>query len=240
MLGPQNVTHVPLDALGGEFRLHEMMGKLANIASDMKRMDKMEEGRLKELVSGEPLQVNRKFKSPMTMVPTAQADLRLQRAAADQRPLGRHLAAHDCHAFQPPVQRSGARSGPSGQLMAELPGIFNWALAGAMRLFEQGGFTRCQVCDHCAGEHRQHSDSFLEFVDEMAETGADKRVLVNDFYRAYVAVLRTERPAAPKATPRSASRSCGSLASPRRGKRQAAASTSTTESGFDWRMQTYL
>ena len=84
MLGPQNVTHVPLDALGGEFRLHEMMGKLANIASDMKRMEKMEEGRLKELVSGEPLQVNRKFKSPLTMVPTARLIFACQRAAAHQ------------------------------------------------------------------------------------------------------------------------------------------------------------
>ena len=74
----------------------------------------------------------------------------------------------------------------SARLMAELPGIFNWALAGAMRLFEQGGFTRCEVCERCAGEHRQHSDSFLEFVDEMTELGSDKRVLSDDFYQAYV------------------------------------------------------
>jgi putative DNA primase/helicase len=71
-------------------------------------------------------------------------------------------------------------------LRAELPGIFNWALAGAMRLFEQGGFSQCTVCTRCAGEHRQHSDSFLEFMDEMIDLGSDKRVLVDDFYQAYV------------------------------------------------------
>ena len=56
-----------------------------------------------------------------------------------------------------------------------------------MRLFDQGGFTRsARFATRCAGEHRQHSDSFLEFMDEMTELGSDKRVLVDDFYRAYV------------------------------------------------------
>ena len=186
MLGPQNVTHVPLDALGGEFRLHEMMGKLANIASDMKRMDKMEEGRLKELVSGEPLQVNRKFKNPVTMVPTA----RLIFACNELPPINdrsdgiwRRMIAMPFNVQFSEAERDLDRS---ARLMDELPGIFNWALQGAVRLFEQGGFTRCVVCERCANEHRQHSDSFLEFVDEMTETGTDKRVLSDDFYQAYV------------------------------------------------------
>jgi len=186
MLGPQNVTHVPLDALGAEFRLFEMMGKLANIASDMKRMDKMEEGRLKELVSGEPLQVNRKFKSPLTMVPTA----RLIFACNELPPINdrsdgiwRRMIAMPFNVQFKEAKRDLDRS---ARLMAELPGIFNWALAGAIRLFEQGGFTRCQVCEQCAGEHRQHSDSFLEFVDEMTEIGDGKHVLSDEFYQAYV------------------------------------------------------
>ena len=105
MLGPQNVTHAPVDALGGEFRLHEMMGKLANIANDMRRMEKMEEGRLKELVSGEPLQVNRKFKSPLTMVPTA----RLIFATNELPPINDKSDGiwrrHDRHALQQTVCR---------------------------------------------------------------------------------------------------------------------------------------
>ncbi|MEI8373466.1 MAG: phage/plasmid primase, P4 family [Planctomycetota bacterium] len=185
MLGSNNVSHVPLDALGSEFRLYDMMGKLANIASDMKRMDKMEEGRLKELVSGEPLQVNRKFKSPLTMVPTA----RLIFATNELPPINdksdgiwRRMIAMPFNVQFKEAERDLDRA---ERLRAELPGIFNWALAGAIRLFEQGSFTRCVVCDRCAGEHRQHSDSFLEFMDEMTELGSGKRVLVDDFYQAY-------------------------------------------------------
>ena len=186
MLGPQNVSHVPLDALGKEFRLEQMRGKLANIASDMKRMDKMEEGRLKELVSGEPLQVNRKYKAPLTMVPTA----RLIFACNELPPINdrsdgiwRRMIAMPFNKQFAEHERDLERS---DRLMEELPGIFNWALAGAVRLFEQGGFTRCQVCADCAGEHRQHSDSFLEFVEEMTELGSGERVTTDEFYRAYV------------------------------------------------------
>ena len=194
MLGPQNVTHVPLDALGKEFRLHEMMGKLANIASDMKRMDKMEEGRLKELVSGEPLQVDRKFKSPLTMVPTA----RLIFACNELPPINdksdgiwRRMIAMPFNVQFSETERDLDRS---TRLMAELPGIFNWALAGAMRLFEQGGFSRCLVCERCAGEHRQHSDSFLEFWEEMVEIGDDKRVSTDRVLPGLRPVLRKQRP----------------------------------------------
>ena len=163
-----------------------MMGKLANIASDMKRMDKMEEGRLKELVSGEPLQVNRKFKAPLTMVPTA----RLIFACNELPPINdrsdgiwRRMIAMPFNRQFGEAERDLDRS---TRLMAELPGIFNWALAGAMRLFAQGGFTRCAVCARCAGEHRQHSDSFLEFWEESVEVDDKKQVSTDEFYQAYV------------------------------------------------------
>ena len=231
MLGPQNVTHVPLDALGGEFRLSEMMGKLANIASDMKRMDKMEEGRLKELVSGEPLQVNRKFKSPLTMVPTA----RLIFACNELPPINDRSDGIWRRIIAMPFNRQFSEEerdlDRAEQLRAELPGIFNWALAGAMRLFGQGGFTRCQVCVVCAGEHRQHSDSFLEFVDEQVELGSDKRVLVDEFYQSYVQFCQRNG-RLPKGNPEIGRQVKRFPAPPERGNRQATANTSIGESGY--------
>ncbi|MEK6239037.1 MAG: phage/plasmid primase, P4 family, partial [Planctomycetales bacterium] len=127
MLGEENVSHVPLDALGQEFRLHQMAGKLANIASDMKRMDKLEEGRLKELVSGERLQVNRKNKEPITMTPTARlvfATNHMPQINDRSDGLWRRLIVipfHESFQHAPDLNRAQ-------QLTSELSGIFNWAL----------------------------------------------------------------------------------------------------------------
>ena len=70
MLGPDNISHVPLDKLGGEFRLYKTMGKLANIVADMNDVTKTAEGLLKQLVSGDSINVNRKGRDPITMRPT--------------------------------------------------------------------------------------------------------------------------------------------------------------------------
>ncbi len=45
MLGQKNVSHVPFEELGNEFRLNNMANKLANIASDMCFVNKVAEGR---------------------------------------------------------------------------------------------------------------------------------------------------------------------------------------------------
>ncbi len=186
LLGPQNVTHVPLDALGGEFRLYDMQGKLANIASDMKRMDKWEEGRLKELTSGEAIQVNRKFKSPVTMVPTARlifACNELPQISDRSEGIWRRIIAMPLNVQFASAQMDRQRA---ARLREELPGIFNWAIEGAKRLYAQNAFTRCSVCEQCAGEHRQHSDPFLQFVDEEVVQGPEQKVVASTLYKAYV------------------------------------------------------
>lgn len=185
MLGSDNVTHVPLDALGSEFRLEEMRGKLANIASDMKRMEKWEEGRLKELVSGEPIQVNRKFKPALTMVPTA----RLIFATNELPPINdksdgiwRRMTAMPFNVQFSDDQIDRRRA---ERLRDELSGIFNWALQGAVRLYSQERFTACEICNQCAEEHRQHSDPFRQFVDEEVLLHPEHVVLTDALYSTY-------------------------------------------------------
>ena len=67
MLGSDNVSHVPLEGFAQEHRLGELEGKLANIAGDMNHIARLAEGLLKQIVSGEPTQVNQKYKDPRTM-----------------------------------------------------------------------------------------------------------------------------------------------------------------------------
>jgi putative DNA primase/helicase len=147
VLGADNVSHVPLEGLSGEFRLADMVGKLANIAMDMQRMDRLEEGRLKEITSGEPIQINRKHKAPITTAITA----RLIFACNDlpqinDRSSGvwRRMIAMPFFASFRGEQADRLRG---ARLRQELAGIFNWSLAGAVRLYQQGAFTGCAVCD---------------------------------------------------------------------------------------------
>jgi putative DNA primase/helicase len=185
LLGRENVSHVPLECVGGEFRLVEMAGKLANLASDMNHVSKVEEGRLKQLVTGDPIQANRKGKSMVTLRPSA----RLVFAANDlptihDRSDGvwRRMIALP---FLVDVRTKGVDRCRPQRLLGELPGIFNWAFEGAVRLHRQGEFTGCTVCADCVEQHRYQCDPVRQFVDEQLIREPGLSIAKGDAYREY-------------------------------------------------------
>lgn len=186
LLGPANVSHVPLDQLNGEFRLVEMMNKLANIAADMNYIDKVAEGVLKALTSGDPISVNRKNKPPITMIPTAKLIFgtnELPRFNDRSEGIWRRLLTIPFHrAFRLGVDEDLTRA---ERLQPELAGIFNWAVEGARRLYEQGGFTPCGECERAKRSHRVHSDPFLQWWELRAAADPHVRVQCEDAYRSY-------------------------------------------------------
>ncbi|MCA9071308.1 MAG: hypothetical protein KDA84_20410 [Planctomycetaceae bacterium] len=185
MLGVDNVSHVPLEGLNSEFRLHDMVGKLANIAMDMKRMDKMEEGRLKEIVSGEPQQINRKHKAPITTPIAARLIFScndLPQINDRSNGVWRRMIAMP---FFETFTRDQVDRHRRDRLRQELPGIFNWAMAGAIRLYEQGGFTECTVCEQLSAEHRLISDPVEQFFDECVVYDSTIAIQTRELYDAY-------------------------------------------------------
>ena len=71
VLGSDNVSHLPIEQLGHNFRVGQIKGKLANIVNDLHRVDGFHEGVLKQLVSGDPIQTDRKYKDAETIRPRA-------------------------------------------------------------------------------------------------------------------------------------------------------------------------
>jgi len=57
---------------------------------------------------------------------------------------------------------------------------------GAKRIFQQGCFTQCDVCNECGERHRVDSDPFLQFIDEEAQLGVDQRIATAVLYNRYV------------------------------------------------------
>lgn len=185
LLGPDNVSHVPLDAFGSQFGPVEMLGKLANIASDMNRMDKVQEGLLKSLTSGERMQLDRKHKRPITARFTAKlifATNSLPPISDRSQGVWRRMIAMPFFQSFGEENRDRQRA---ERLLAELPGIFNWALEGARRLYAQGAFTGCSVCESCLAEYRHTSDPFRQFVADELQLDAGGEVGKAKIYSRY-------------------------------------------------------
>ena len=178
LLGPENVSHVPLKEFNSEFRLHEMSGKLANMSADMSRVEKVEEGLLKQFTSGDAVQVNRKYKEPVTLRPTAKlifATNLLPPINDKSDGMWRRIIAMPFFVSFSGEQKDRHRA---VQLREELPGIFNWAVVGLRRLHAQGDFTSCEICQKCADDHRFDSDPFMQFIEDECVMGSRQQVQV--------------------------------------------------------------
>jgi P4 family phage/plasmid primase-like protien len=166
MLGEDNVSHLSLDQIGNRFSPAAMEGKLANIYTDLEEIEKLDEGLLKTLTAGEAIQAERKFKEPWSMRPTAKLIF-----SANTLPVLRDRSQGIWRRlvvipFEVTIPEGKQDKQLSEKLEQELPGIFNWAISGLMRLLERGQFTGSAKCEAAKTEHRHSSDHVLAFLEE--------------------------------------------------------------------------
>ena len=70
LLGKNNVTHIPLQKIASDKHMSaDLDGKSANIVSDLEKNELRHTGEIKNIVSGEGLQVQKKYKDPFTLYP---------------------------------------------------------------------------------------------------------------------------------------------------------------------------
>lgn len=68
MFGKKNVTHIPIQEISeGGFVLSRLDGKLANIFADIESTEMRKSGKLKQIIGGEGIEVQRKYQDPYTM-----------------------------------------------------------------------------------------------------------------------------------------------------------------------------
>jgi putative DNA primase/helicase len=185
LLGEANVAALPLERFGERFALAGLVGKFANIVFDASEIERMAEGVLKALVSGEPVTVEQKHQPVGTMRLTAKhfflANV-LPRFRDTSTGLWRRLDVLPFDRVCPEGQRDPRLK---ERLRAELPGIAAWALQGLARLRERGRFTSCPRGQVLLAEYRQASNPVALFLAEECLSDGDGRVGRQLLYARY-------------------------------------------------------
>jgi putative DNA primase/helicase len=189
LIGRQNVAGPTLNSLGGDFGLAPLIGKPLAVISDARFAGKNGGTLVERLlsISGEDiLTVNIKFKEQWT----GKLPCRLHVISNELPRLGdastaivgrivllllsRSWLGMEDHALEP-------------ALMAELPGILNWSLAGLHRLTVENGnrFTPLASADEAVTQMRDLASPVAAFVREKCVIGPDREIAVDDLYAAY-------------------------------------------------------
>lgn len=189
MLGRDNCSFVGVEGLSDKFVRTQTLGCLANICPDVGEIEKANEGDLKSFVSGDVMFFDRKYLSGLNCIPTARLMMSFNtRPRFSDRSSGvwRRMMIVPWR-----VQISEAERIENmdkdwwWEASGELPGIFNWALRGLVRLRRQGRFTASKLSTDAVEEYREESNPARMFLHEFCETCSGTSIISSKLYEHY-------------------------------------------------------
>lgn len=188
MVGRPNVSRVPLEILADRFQQTELVGKLLNISDDVSTVSgRRLDGMLKRLGSGAGMQIDVKFRDPRTWYPTVKLAFN-----ANDMPHFRSISGLNRRFLFIPFTFAPVKKNPNllNELVQELPGILNLALAARARLYERGEFLKPAASTPLMEDFRTTASSPYEFVQEHFEVAPGSVVLLSAVYEEYSAWCR--------------------------------------------------
>lgn len=183
LLGDENVTSLSMDQLADPTMRFELYHKVANICSDLPEMDRVEEGLIKRVTSGEQIVANRKYKDPVRFAPYAKLIFStnpLPRFADTSLGIWRRMIIIP---FNYVVPNCKVDVHLLDKLRAELPAVLVWALEGAARLRANRGFSKSSVCEEANRDYRLTCFPVYTFLDECCNMEGE--VKANEMWRTY-------------------------------------------------------
>lgn len=177
LLGTESFVNTKVSELGSQFSLHEFMGAQAWICeeTDTKLNDHLDStvdsARIKNLITGEPMSVQRKFKDSVSFSfhgPVAWAGNEAPRISDTTNALYDRviLLEFDKVFTKEEAQKVFGLKKPIDWLTehGELPGIVNWALEGYRRAIKRGYYKTDAVVTDATQAWRAENDPIFAFV----------------------------------------------------------------------------
>jgi len=205
LLGPENVSHVPLQALGeNRFAAAQLQFKLLNVFPDLDSRAIRSSGVFKGLVSGDPIMAERKNQQPFTLRPHAKLMF-----SANELPRSwdvseaffrRWLIIPFPNVFE--GEDADTKLLEKLTTPGELSGFLNVSIQGLRRLFERGRFETPSTAEDALALYRLTSDPIRAFLVECCSTEPEesqKPVVVgkDTLYRAYTTFCEKENLGSP-------------------------------------------
>ena len=176
LLGSANVSSLELGEMFDRFKIGHLENKLANICTDDDSTAVIKSS-FKKIVAGEHAVAEKKFADPREIEPFARLIFSVNQMVRTRDHSEGFYRRFDILEFKKTFQKDKKDLFLDKKLAKELPGIFNWALAGLFRLIKQGWqLTPSQSMEHAGRRFRLESDPIRRFLNECCVMGHDFQV----------------------------------------------------------------
>jgi putative DNA primase/helicase len=187
LLGSENVSNIPWQALGERFNKAELFGKLANIFADLPSKSIDDGGMFKALTGEDYLTAERKNKDPFNFRPYARLlfscnDIPKNYSDRSDGFYRRLLIIR----FDKSVPQERRDPNLREKVAAERDGILAWALDGLRRLIANSYvFSETERTRDELTKYKTECNSVLMFVSETCKVKVDAMSMRGDVYEKY-------------------------------------------------------
>jgi P4 family phage/plasmid primase-like protien len=173
--GLDAVCSITPDDMDDPRKLAPIKGKALNCVPDLKKNTVLADGGFKQLVStGDAIQIDQKFTRSELYTPTAK-----HLFATNNLPTIRDVTDAVFRrlmilGFNARVPKEAQDTKLEEKLKKELPGILNWAIEGARKLYEGGGrWPKIRSSDDLVQEYKRSQNSLYFYIKESGEVIED-------------------------------------------------------------------
>ncbi|MDH5078480.1 DNA primase family protein [Clostridium perfringens] len=187
LLGKKNVSNIPWQEIGDKFKTAELLGKLANVFSDLPSKSIDDTGIFKVVTGEDYLMAEKKNKNPFKFKPFARLVFscnELPRNYVDRTEgFYRRLIIVP---FNRQIEKSKIDKALKYKFQREKEGILNWALEGLKRLYENNfEFSENELTDGVKKEYKRENNNVISFVEEYCELDGLFSCSRIEIYEAY-------------------------------------------------------
>ncbi len=197
ILGTKNCSHIKMSQMKDKFTIAGVRNKLLNISSEVGSRDVALDELLKQLISGERIQAEKKGKDPFEFTPFAKYIFATNNSiATTDRSSGFErrwiYIPFVCDFHKDPTLRKKKDTRLDEKLFLEADGIFLWALTGLARLKARGDFYIPTCLQENTADEINENNPVHEFAREYLFWDADEKfvqnALIHDEYKKFCAM----------------------------------------------------
>lgn len=186
MIGTQSFSAVTLEALmTKQFAAANLYQKTANFDTDAKPEFLGDGSTLKIMTGEDTVYADVKFEQPLSFSNFAKLNFAMN-ALPPMRDFSGGLERRALILkVDKKVTNAVKKELPYSQMLKELPGIFNLAMAGLRRALKQNGFTVTGAMNDELAHWLKGNDQVARFIEENCNVGEKYHIAAEDFYLVY-------------------------------------------------------
>lgn len=187
LVGPQNVSSVPLSKFNDQFGMESMIGKSLNISAENEMGGKaLKTENFKAIVSGDNITINIKYRPAISYRPYCRLVFLVNNLPDSLDITEGYFRKLIIVPFSRTFKKEERNVDLKDELLKELPGILIWAILGLQRLRSNNyQFSACKAIEETERAYYDEQNPVREFFHSHVVQEDGFRTKQSDFYNMY-------------------------------------------------------